>query len=136
MNTLKQRPGSVRMRTRTIMIYCLGVASGIATTLALAQAALDPVRVAPHIYEVALQNDRVRVLRATIRNGETAPLHAHPDRVRVHLSPCAWLVEEDGGATRMESLKFGEVLWEEAVTHGGETSNVIQECRVLEIELR
>jgi hypothetical protein len=40
--------------------------------------ALDPVRVAPHMYDVAFENDKVRILRATIRNGETPPMHTHP----------------------------------------------------------
>jgi hypothetical protein len=35
---------------------------------------LDPVSVAPHIYELAFENDRVRVLKKTIRNGETLRL--------------------------------------------------------------
>ena len=39
---------------------------------------LDPVRVAPHIYGLEFENEQVRVIRQTIRNGETQPLHAHP----------------------------------------------------------
>ena len=99
-------------------------------------AALDPVRAAPHIHEVAFENDKVRVLKATIRNGETAPLHAHPDRVIVYLSPCAWLEDDGDGGTTMKSYKFGEPVWMPAETHGGVTANVVEQCSVLEIELR
>lgn len=114
-----------------------GLAAGSAVTLALAQSSiLDPVRVAPHIFEVVLDNERVRVLEVTDRNGETQPLHAHPDRVIVYLSPCAWLVETDDGETRMESYRFGDVLWADGTTHGGQTSTVVQECRSVEIELK
>lgn len=98
--------------------------------------ALDPVRVAPHIYDVAFENDRVRVLKATVRNGETAPLHAHPDRVIVYLNPCAWLEEGAGGGTRMRSYKFGEPVWAPAETHGGVTATVVEQCSLLEIELK
>ena len=59
--------------------------------MAATPAALDPVRVAPHIYELVFENEKVRVLKKTIRNGETPPLHAHPDRVIVYLNPCAWM---------------------------------------------
>lgn len=115
----------------------LGVAIGVAATLAWSQSGvLDPLRVAPHVYRLELENERVRVLRATIRNGETQPLHSHPDRVLVHLSPCAWLTTGEDGETAMESHDFGEVRWRPAETHGGETSKVVQECRVLEIELK
>ncbi len=106
-------------------------AAGIAATNPL-----DPVSVAPHIYELAFENERVRVLRKTIRNGETPPVHAHPDRVIVYLNPCAWLVEESDGSKSMESFKFGTPVWAPAESHGGETANVIQQCSVLEIELK
>ena len=60
---------------------------------------------------------------------------AQPDRVVVYLNPCAWMVEDENG-TRMESFKFGTPVWTPADTHGGRTSNVIQECRVIEVELK
>jgi hypothetical protein len=103
--------------------------------LAAVPAALDPVRVAPHIYEVAFENERVRVLKKIIRNGETPPLHAHPDSVVVYLNPCAWMEEDKKGEKRMQSFKFGEPTWAPAGTHGGKTANVVQECHVVVVEL-
>ncbi len=96
---------------------------------------LDPIKVAPHIFELEFENDRVRVIRQTIRNGETQPLHAHPDRVVVYLQTCAWLENDDQGGERMQSFKYGEVVWAKAETHGGETATVVQECKILEIEM-
>ena len=107
----------------------------VAATAAISSA-LDPVRVAPHMYDVAFENDKVRILTATIRNGETAPLHAHPDRVIVYLNPCAWLENDGEGGTRMRSYKFGEPVWAPAETHGGVTASVIEQCSLLEIELK
>ena len=98
--------------------------------------ALDPVRVAPHIFENVLENDRVRVLKVTERNGETAPLHSHPDRLLVHLSPCAWIEAAADGSKQMQSFKLGDTVWEARTTHGGETSGVVQECSRLEIEMK
>jgi hypothetical protein len=113
-----------------VLLLPVAFAAGMAAT-----SPLDPVRVAPHIYEVAFENDRVRVLRKTIRNGETPPIHSQPDRVIVYLNPCAWLVEEGDGGTRMQSFKFGEPVWAPAETHGGVTATVIQQCSIVEIEL-
>ena len=107
-----------------------GFTAGVAAT-----SPLDPLRAAPHIYELAFENEKVRVLKKTLRNGETPPLIAQPDRVIVYLNPCAWLVE-DGDDKRMESFKFGTPVWAPANTHGGETSNVIQQCSIIEIELK
>ena len=114
-----------------------GMLVGAGLTAALAQSpALDPPRVAPHIFEVQLDNERVRVLKVTERSGETQPLHARADRVVVHLNSCAWVIEEEDGSTRMVSYGPGDVYWRDAATLGGRTSNVIQDCLSLEIELK
>lgn len=96
---------------------------------------LDPVRVAPHIYTVAFENERVRVLERTIRNGETEPLIEQPDRVVIYLNACAWLEDDGKGGERMRSYSFGTPTWEPAGSRGGWTANVVQECRVVEVEL-
>jgi len=114
-----------------LAIFLLGLATGIAAT-----SPLDPLRAAPHIYKLAFENDRVRVLERTIRNGDTSPLVSQPDRVVIYLNPCAWIVEEDDGSKSMESFGFGEPTWADANTHGGKTSNVIQQCSVVEVELK
>ncbi len=115
----------------------IGLLLLLSLSAAIAQSpALDPVRVAPHIYESVLENERVRVLKVTDRTGETPPLHAHPDRVVVFLSPCAWLETGADGQSTMQSYRLGDVLWADRVTHGGETSRVVQECSLLEIELK
>ncbi len=127
----------MKNQARVVFAAVLGLVIGSGMTLTFAQSfALDPARVAPHIFEVLLENESVRVLRVTDRNGETQPLHSHLARVVVHLSPCAWLVEGDGGRTYMISHKFGEVYWAEPLTHGGRTSNVVEECRSVEIEIK
>jgi hypothetical protein len=97
---------------------------------------LDPIRVAPHIYELEFENEQVRVIRQTIRFGETQPLHAHPDRLLVYLQTCAWLEDDGAGGERMQEFKYGAVAWAEAETHGGNTANVVQECKIVEIELK
>jgi hypothetical protein len=96
---------------------------------------LDPLQVAPHIYELDFENEKVRVLRQTVRNSETQPVHAHPDRVMVYLQSCAWLENDGAGGERMQLFKIGEAVWAPAETHGGTTINVAQECRILEIEI-
>jgi len=119
----------------TCFLICVGGLLGFG--IATAQfSALDPVRAAPHIYAKVFENDRVRVLKVTERNGETAPLHSHPDRLLVHLSPCAWMETTGDGVPQMQSFKLGDTSWEPGITHGGETSNVVQDCSRLEIEMK
>ena len=106
-----------------------------AVVAAAVPAPLDPIKVAPHIYELKFENERVRVIEQTLRNGETQPLHAHPDRLLVYLQTCAWVEEDGQGGKRMQSFKYGEVVWAEAETHGGGNASVVQECKILEIEM-
>lgn len=115
-----------------LLLVGLGFGAGVMAV----PAGLDPVKVAPHIYQLAFENERVRVLKRTIRNGETAPLVSQPDRVVVYLNPCAWIEQDEDGNERMQDFKFGEPVWAVANSHGGETSTVIQQCSVLEIELK
>ena len=96
---------------------------------------LDPLKAAPHIYSLDFENEKVRVLRQTVRNGETLPVHAHPDRVMVYLQSCAWLEDDGNGGEKMQLFKIGEAVWAPAETHGGTTADVVQECKILEIEL-
>lgn len=117
----------------------LGALALFATGLAVGASlddALDPVRAAPHIYEVLFENERIRVLDVTIRNGEMAPLHDHPDRLVVYLNACAWLETTGSGERRMQSYTTGDVVWEPGMMHGGEPSNVVHDCRQLDIELK
>jgi len=106
-------------------------------TVSLAQKlALDPVNVAPHIFELLYENDQVRILKVTERNGDTRPLHSLRNRVVVYLSPCAWMRKTSNGDLIMESFKLGDTAWRNAITGGGRTSNVVQECSSLEIEIK
>lgn len=125
------------MNRMSFAIVAAAACGALAGGFAVAQyAALDPVNVAPHIYQAVLDNDRVRVLKATERNGETAPLHSHPARLVVYLSPCAWMEVRADGTEVMQSYRLGDVVWQERITHGGDTSRVVQECSRLEIEVK
>lgn len=125
----------MRTNKRDLAIAVSSAILGAAVATAQSPA-LDPVRVAPHIFENVLENDRVRVIKVTERNGETAPLHAHPARIVVHLSPCAWMEGPVDGEKKMQSFRLGDVVWENRTTHGGTTSAVVQDCSTLEIELK
>ena len=123
--------------TRVTFALITGIVFGAGVTAAIAQSSMfDPVAVAPHIYETTLENENVRVLSVTTRNGETPPLHSHPGRVVVYLTSCAWMETTDDGQTQMESYTAGDVIWAEAVTHGGDTSNVVHDCKSLEVEIK
>lgn len=125
------------MPTDVRYLALIALAGLLGYGIAAAQfSALDPAKVAPHIFENVLENDRLRVLKVTERNGETQPLHAHPERLTVYLSPCAWMDQGADGVPTMQSFRLGDAVWTPKITHGGLTSKVVQDCSRLEIELK
>jgi hypothetical protein len=114
-----------------------GLVAGLLIGRSFAQSpALDPPSVAPHIFATEFENEKVRVLRVHERFGETPPTHSLRDRVVVHVNSCAWVDRREDGSEEMYSYRPGDFYWLPAVTRGGETSNVIQTCHMLMIEVK
>ena len=61
----------------------------------------DPVEVAPNIYKVPLENDRVRVLDIHMQPGDKSPQHSPPAHVLYIWSPVA----KRSSAIRMRNPK-------------------------------
>lgn len=94
----------------------------------------DPVQVAPDVYTVLLENDRVRVLDVRMQPGEKSARHEHPDSVWYVLSPAsARFTGEDGSAQDAE-LPAG-VVWLDAQAHAAENTGSA-ELRAIAIELK
>jgi quercetin dioxygenase-like cupin family protein len=80
----------------------------------------DPVKVAPEMYKVRLDNSRVRVLEVTGKAGQKARLHVHPDYVVYSVGDGKTRFTEAKGATADAELKSGDVMWRPAETHASE----------------
>ena len=65
----------------------------------------DAVSVAPDVYKVLFENDRVRVLEVRANPGETSPAHTHPDSVIHALSDATLVVTTQQGEARTERLR-------------------------------
>ena len=126
----------MRIALVAVLAVAFGLAVGVTLNGASAQPALDPPVVAPHIFSLVFENERVRVLKVTERQGETQPLHRREDRVVVHLNSCAWTYEDADGGTRMASYKPGDAYWRDAAVLGGRPPDQVQDCILLEIELK
>lgn len=122
---------------RLVSVSCLGVLAGLGLSNALSQQrGLDPTVVSPDIYTTVLENDSVRVIKVTARNGSTPQMHSHPDRVVVNLNDCTWLSLSEEGSLEEENYSAGAVSWELSVTHGGQENRVRETCELLEIEIK
>lgn len=115
-------------------------ASAVFAVVALASApratlGQDPVKVAPQVYKVLLENDKVRVLEVRLKPGGNSPMHFHPAYVVYAFSDGKVKFTYQDGKTREVQLKAGQAAWREAETHAAENVGA-GELHVLNIELR
>ncbi|MDZ7362720.1 MAG: cupin domain-containing protein [candidate division KSB1 bacterium] len=119
---------------------CRTVASIVFATLTFvlvtrSAVAQDPVKVAPSMCKVLLENDRVRVLDFWVKPGGKIPMHSHPAAVTYFITTGKMKTTmPDGKVTEMEP-KAGEARWAEAVTHANENIGTT-EAHVIVVEIK
>lgn len=91
--------------------------------------ARDAAEAAPNVYTVLFENERVRLVEARVRPGDSSPLHSHPAGL-VHVVSGGPVTFEAAGGHRVDvELKTGLSRWREAeehtVTSRGETEVVV-----------
>jgi hypothetical protein len=109
-------PTGLTRREVLALLAVLGVPASVA--------ALDPVKLAPKSYRVALENDRVRVIEYINRPGLDvcgAGRHYHPAHVTIQATAARVRVTE-AGTTAVVSLKAGDIMWFDEQWH--EVENV------------
>ena len=95
----------------------------------------DPVKVAPDVYKVLLENDRVRALEIRMKPGAKSPMHAHPDYFLYILSPAKVKFTAPDGTTEEPEFEPGQTAWRDAESHAVENLGTT-EAHVLAIELK
>ena len=85
---------------------------------------LDPVKLDPKDYHVLIENDQVRVLRATIAPGKSTPVHEHLlNRVVTYLRDTKVRITTTDGASQVSERKAGEVAFAGPAKHKEENLN-------------
>ena len=97
--------------------------------------AADAVTVAPHVYKVLLENDRVRVLEVRANPGDKTEMHSHPANVAIAITDGKYRFTSPDGQTTEAELKAGQVMYFDAVEHAGEFTGTT-EARALIVELK
>jgi len=95
----------------------------------------DPVEVAPDVYKVLFENDRVRVLAITMEPGATSDTHWHPDSVNYVLTGGAAAMTVPDAGTMDMKVEAGEVVWQPAGSHAMANTGD-SEVRVVAVELK
>jgi quercetin dioxygenase-like cupin family protein len=95
----------------------------------------DAAAVAPHLYGVVMENERVRVLKVRGKPGDKSELHSHPSMVAIALANSDLRFSSADGQSREEKLKTGQVVHSDAVEHATEIMGST-EAHFLLIELK
>ncbi len=79
--------------------------------------AQDAVQVAPHVYTVLLENERVRLLEVRLKPGASSAMHSHPAYVIYGLEGGKVRFNSPSGETAEIEIKAGDVMWREPEEH-------------------
>jgi quercetin dioxygenase-like cupin family protein len=78
--------------------------------------ARDAVEVAPNVYKVLFENDRVRLLEARVKPGDSSAMHSHPDYL-VYTLDGGTVTFTSGSESVDVELTTGQAMWREAEEH-------------------
>src|SRR5437764_15367428 len=102
------------MFIRSLIIF------GITVAFIAAAYAQDPAVVNSKTIQVKFENDRVRVLEATLPPGVKEQVHSHPAYVIYVLEGGRYRNYASDGKTTEGELKTGDVLYRDPLTHAAE----------------
>src|SRR5258708_38655749 len=105
------------MRNRALITFAITVVLSIGVTRAFAQ---DPAVVNSKTIQVKFENDRVRVLEATLPPGVKEQVHSHPAYVIYVLEGGRYRNYASDGKVTEGELKTGDVLFRERQTHAAQ----------------
>jgi quercetin dioxygenase-like cupin family protein len=73
--------------------------------------------VAPNVYKVLFENDRVRLLEVRMAPGDESALHSHPDYLLYALSGGKVKLTAGSGEGGEVDIAAGDAMWREAEEH-------------------
>jgi Cupin domain. len=97
--------------------------------------AKDAVTIAPHVYKVLAETDKVRVLEARMKPGAKTDLHSHPTHVAVATTPGKYRFAGADGKTMDAELNTGEMMVFEPTEHTTENIGDKESVAIL-VELK
>lgn len=95
----------------------------------------DPVKVAPDIYKILLENDAVRVLEVRMKQGAKSEMHSHPRHVAYVLNNSRAKYTFPDGKSKVLDLQGGQAMWLDPTSHSVENTGT-EDVTVVLFELK
>lgn len=123
------------MRKMRSGVASIVLAAGLMIAAATAAFAQDPLEVAPEMYKLKFENERVRVMEVVFAPGASIAMHSHPDHF-VHVASGGKLALSypDGTSKELEA-RAGEILWIDAESHAAKNLGDT-EVKLLVVEVK
>lgn len=95
----------------------------------------DAVKIAPHVYKVLAETDKVRVLEARMKSGAKTELHGHPTHVAVATTHGKFRFASADGQAMEAELEPGQTMVFEPTEHTTENIGPAEAVAIL-VELK
>ena len=95
----------------------------------------DAIKIAPHVYKVLFENERVRVLESRMTPGAKSELHSHPAVVGIGITTGKYRFTSPDGQSMEAEISTGQVLYMDAVDHATENVGNAEAMAIL-VELK
>jgi quercetin dioxygenase-like cupin family protein len=93
----------------------------------------DALEAAPNVYTVLFENERLRLIEARVKPGDSSPLHSHPAGLIYVVSGGQVAFTSSSGERVDVELQAGQTRWREAEEHAA-TNRDSKDVVVLLIE--
>jgi quercetin dioxygenase-like cupin family protein len=77
----------------------------------------EAAQVAPHVYKVLFENERVRLLDVRMKPGDESDQHTHPDYVLHALEGGKVKLTDASGQSAEIDIQAGDTMWRDAEEH-------------------
>ena len=77
----------------------------------------DAVRIAPHMHKTIFENEKIRVLKVTVKPKDRAEMHRHPENMNYVLSTGKLRFIKPDGLQSDVTLTEGQVTFSRAGSH-------------------
>lgn len=71
----------------------------------------DAINIAPHLHKIIYEDEKIRVLKVSVRPGDTADMHWHPHNINYVLAPGKLHFDKPDGTSVDVELTEGQVTF-------------------------
>jgi hypothetical protein len=94
----------------------------------------DFAKAAPKNAKVIFENDRIRVVELSWKQGLNIPMHSHPANFVYAITPLRYKSTSPGGKAERRSLKTGGISWSDGESHAVEVLGEVGRALVVELK--